>query len=313
MVSAVAVIDIGSNSIKLLIAKRGEGSIVVVHSRSLDARISAGISKAEPELSEDGMATGLDAIRTLLADAKAHHVRKILLVATSAVRDARNGPLFRARVHEETGHEVRILTGDEEARLIGRGLACDPALGDLQNFYVFDLGGGSLECLAFRHRQLVQAASLQLGCVRLTEAFVKDVTRPLGRGARYRIMQHVHDELVRSPFKFDLGDDAVAVGTGGTMATVRAIIGARDGIPFEQTPTQLPVAWLRVMFAHLGRLPLDERRTVPGLPPARADVFPTALVTFVAVADVAGVQGFRHSLYNLRYGLAAEALLGASH
>ena len=167
--SCVAIIDIGSNSIKILVATRTtSGDFAALKTKTLDARISAGISKAKPELSEDGMARGLVAIRELLADAAAFEPAKIVLVATSAVRDATNGAMFRERVKTATGHEIRILTGDEEANLIGRGLTCDPALRGLKDFYVFDLGGGSLECLAFRERKIVQAMSLQLGCVRLT-------------------------------------------------------------------------------------------------------------------------------------------------
>jgi exopolyphosphatase/guanosine-5'-triphosphate,3'-diphosphate pyrophosphatase len=157
---SVAVIDIGSNSIKILVAQRGpDGSVVPLKVRTLDARISAGISASEPRLSLDGMVRGVDAVRTLLADAAAYSPTQTALVATSAVRDALNGAEFRARVQEATGHAIRILSGEQEAALIGRGLTVDPALRGLRDFYVFDLGGGSLECLAFRDRRIEQAPS----------------------------------------------------------------------------------------------------------------------------------------------------------
>ena len=88
----VAVIDIGSNSIKILVAARAAtGLLTSLHNRTIDARISAGISRAEPRLTEEGMARGLEAIASLLADAAAHHPARTILVATSAVRDALNG------------------------------------------------------------------------------------------------------------------------------------------------------------------------------------------------------------------------------
>lgn len=305
----VAVIDIGSNSIKLLIAGRGaDGELTTLLSRTLDARISAGISHAQPMLAEEGMARGLEAIQALLAEAAPFSPASVILVATSAVRDAGNGSEFRARVHAATGHEIRILTGNEEANLIGRGLTCDPALKHLQDFYVFDLGGGSLECLAFRQRQLDHGASLQLGCVRLTEKFVAHPERGLGRAPKYRVMQHVHDELVRGPFKFSLSLGTPAVGTGGTVATARAILGAREQRSFEQTDSFVALTQLRMLLTRMSRMSLEERQHVPGLPAARADIFPTALATLIVLADVAAVNGFRHSLYNLRYGLADEAL-----
>ena len=125
---SVAVIDIGSNSIKVLVAARSvAGGITALTTRTIDARISAGISKADPRLTEEGIARGLDAIGALLKDAAAFSPATTILVATSAVRDAKNGADFRLRVLAATGLTIRILTGDEEAHLIGRGLTCDPA------------------------------------------------------------------------------------------------------------------------------------------------------------------------------------------
>jgi exopolyphosphatase/guanosine-5'-triphosphate,3'-diphosphate pyrophosphatase len=311
--AAVAVIDIGSNSIKVLVAQRAaDGTLAALKYRTIDARISAGISQEQPRLSEEGMARGAAAIRDLLADAAAFAPAKTILVATSAVRDARNGDEFRARVRAATGHEIRILSGDEEANLIGRGLVCDPALVALRDFYVFDLGGGSLECLAFRDRQIRQVASLPLGCVRLTEKFPADKNGIVANGTRAAIAQHTREVLARSAFAFSLPKDSAAVGTGGTLTTVRTILAARDGKPLEQTSATLTVAELREMLAWLGDLPLAERKQVPGLPPARADIFPTALATAIALAEAGGFSAYQNSLYNLRYGVAAAVLGGES-
>lgn len=305
---AVAILDIGSNSIKVLIATRDDaGRIVTLHQRSLDARISAGISAATPRLSDEGIARGLAAIKELLAVAATYTPASTLLVATSAVRDAANGAQFRALVQRETGHAIRILTGEEEANGIGCGLTCDPALGSLRNFYVFDLGGGSLECLAFRERRVVQAASLQLGCVRLTEKFVPDATAPFTADARRAITEHVRAAFAAGDFSFDL-PDAIGVGTGGTVTAIRAIYGARLGKKAEDMPAIVTVAQLRELLDFLSPMPLDVRKRIPGLPPARADVFPAALTTILTVAESAHLAEFHHSFYNLRYGLAAELL-----
>lgn len=306
---AVAVIDIGSNSIKILVATRAaDGRVTALKTRTIDARISAGISKAAPRLSDEGMARGLDAIQSLLADAAPFTPFRTVLVATSAVRDAQNGPDFRARVQAATGHSIRILTGDEEANLIGRGLTCDPALSALTDFYVFDLGGGSLECLAFRDRSITRAVSLQLGCVRLTEKFLADPSAPFPASTGAAIGTHTRATFASAGFAFTLPPTAVAVGTGGTITTVRAILAAKAGLSLEQTDTLVPVAQMRQLLAWLGAMTLAERQIVPGLPPARADVFPTALATVITVAEIGGFTAYRNSLYNLRYGLAAESL-----
>lgn len=305
----VAVIDIGSNSIKVLVAERTAGGPLAARFiRTLDARISAGISRARPLLSDDGIARGVAAVRELAADARREGASRILAVATSAVRDALNGRDFCARIENDAGCRVRILTGEEEANLIGRGLRCDPALAGLSDFSVFDLGGGSLECLAFQGGKVVQAVSLSLGCVRLTERCVSDPTAPFTDEARHRVTELTKEVVAKSGFHAVLPADRVAIGTGGTLTTARAILAARHGRTLEQTDTLLPVPLLQEMLAWIGREPLPARKQVPGLPPARADIFPTALATFLALAECTGIGAYRNSLYNLRWGVADEAL-----
>lgn len=308
---SVAVIDIGSNTIKLLVAARGrDGGLQTLTSETIDARISAGLGRTEPRLSEEGMTRGLAAVRELLAAAAPFAPAQTAIVATSAVRDAANGAEFRERVRAATGHSLRILSGDEEANCIGRGLTSDPALAHLRDFYVFDLGGGSLECLAFRERRITQALSLPLGCVRLTERFVADTAVPFAPEARVAVAEHARRALRESGFRFDLASQD-AVFAGGSMTTARAIDGLTEGKPLSKTAPFVTVATLKRILDRVAVLPLAERRRqIAGLPAARADVFPAALTTVIAVAEVAGVRAFHHSFHNLRYGLAAELLSG---
>lgn len=306
--SPIAVIDIGSNSIKILVAERTNQLLVrSLGTKTIDARISAGISQATPRLTDESMLRGIDAIRALLAFAAPFSPQQTIAVATSAVRDAQNGADFRALVRAKTGLELRILSGDEEANLVGRGLLCDPALATLRDFYVFDLGGGSLECLSFRGRRIAQAASLKLGCVRLTETVVVDASRPLPAGTATDIEDRVGRALVGN-YDFSLPAGTVAVGTGGTITTVRAIIAARAGCALELTDADVAVDQLLLLAAELGALSLADRQRIAGLPATRADVFPVALLTLVALAGLGGFPSYRHSFYNLRFGLAAEAL-----
>ncbi|HYC72754.1 MAG TPA: phosphatase [Opitutaceae bacterium] len=302
----VAVIDIGSNSIKVLVAARDPlGNLRALVNKTLDARIGTGISADQPKLSEEGMTRGLGAIRELLMDIEQYRPAKVALVATSAVRDAANGADFCRKVKAATKHDVRVLSGKEEANAIGRGLTADRALADLEDFYVFDLGGGSLECLSFVDRQVRQAASLQLGCVRLMEKFAPDPGAPFTTETRAAVSAHVLQEIAQGGFRFDI-PAAGGVGVGGTVTTIRAILGAKSGKKAEQMPAVVTTAQVEELLGLLGPLPLDQRKRVPGLPPPRADVFPVALATILAVAEAAGLEEFRHSFYNLRWGVAAE-------
>jgi exopolyphosphatase/guanosine-5'-triphosphate,3'-diphosphate pyrophosphatase len=114
--------------------------------------------------------------------------------------------------------------------------------------------------------------------------------------------------ITQSSFTFSLAPAAVAVGTGGTVTTVRAILGAREGKPFSATDSVVTKTQIRQLLDWLGGLSLAARQQISGLPPARADVFPVALVTLLAIADLGGFEAFQNSVYNLRYGLAAGAL-----
>lgn len=305
----VAIIDVGSNSIKLLVAGAAQsGGVVTAHSKTLDTRISKGISRTPPRLGDEGMKAGLEAILRLRDEAKVFGAQRIEIVATSAVRDAENGGDFAARVTEKTGVKLRILAGEEEARYIGRGLAADPALTHLNDFYVFDLGGGSLECLSFRGRETEQALSLPLGCVRLTERFVPKPALPLAQAQQDEIRNHVRAELGACGFRFALRAPE-AVFAGGTMTTARAIFAAAEGKGLDGVGPRISVAGLGELAQRACSLPQEERpRVLLGLPVSRADVFPAALLTVLAIAETAGNTSFLHSLYNLRYGLAAELL-----
>jgi exopolyphosphatase / guanosine-5'-triphosphate,3'-diphosphate pyrophosphatase len=102
--------------------------------------------------------------------------------------------------------------------------------------------------------------------------------------------------------------DATAIGTGGTVATVRAILGAREDKPIEATSAVVTTLQLQELLDYLAPMTLEQRRRVAGMPPGRADVFPVALATILAIASLGGFTELRHSFHNLRYGLAAQLL-----
>jgi exopolyphosphatase / guanosine-5'-triphosphate,3'-diphosphate pyrophosphatase len=305
----VAVIDIGSNSIKMLVAEGGErGRPVELLSRATEARISRGIGAERPRLEAGAMEAVVAAVSAMAAEARAYGVEATIAVATSAVRDAANGDDFRDRLWAATGLGLRVLSGLEEAALIGRGLATDPALAEASDFDVFDLGGGSMECLALRQRSPEAAVSLPLGCVRMTERFVADPGAPLAEASRLALAQHVRHALLASGFPLPVPPGMPVVGTGGTLATVRAIAAADRGAAPEAGPSAIGVALLRDLLGRVGPLPLSQRKAIAGLPAARADIFPAALVTLLAVAETGRFEQFRFSLRNLRWGVAADYL-----
>jgi exopolyphosphatase/guanosine-5'-triphosphate,3'-diphosphate pyrophosphatase len=303
---SVGVIDIGSNSIKLLVAARGEGAkLVPILQATEETRIGGGISKKVPRLSDASMEAVCHSVRRLKAEAESSGAGLIAVAATSAVRDAVNRDRFVEHLKEATGTELGILTGREEAELIGLGIGCDPDLGWLTDFFVFDLGGGSLEAIKFRGKEIEEVVSLPLGCVRLTERFIKKIEGPFGIGDRMRLEAHVREVMASSRFTFDLPAEAEVVVTGGTAAVVRLI---RETAAPASPSAVLSLKYLEDLLSTLGAIPLPERRKFPGLPPERADVFPTALATLLTVLELGRFDHCRQSEYNLRFGLAARLL-----
>ncbi len=302
-----AVVDVGSNSIKLLVAERGPGGRPVeLLSRTLEVRISSGIGSEVPRLGAAAMERGVAAVSGLLTEARGLLAERVAVVATSAVRDASNGGEFLGLIRAATGVVPRILSGPEEASLIGRGLTTDPSLAALRDFHVYDLGGGSLECLSFRDRAVERAVSLPLGCVRLTEMFVSPAAGPVAAAALSDIGRHVREALVKSGFPMPVPAGFFVVGTGGTLTTVRAMAAARLGVALERADPLIRVSHLRETLAAVGSLDLAARKAVKGLSPERADVFPAALATLIALSELGGFHAFHHSLRNLRWGVAAE-------
>ena len=153
-----------------------------------------------------------------------------------------------------------------------------------------------------------QALSLRLGCVRVTEKFFADPAAPLDQDRCLGLALFVKQELRRAGFRFDLPAPPEVVFTGGTITTIRMVKGARHGVDLAETPATVSVATVLDLLDELAPLDLAARKAIPGMPPARADVFPAALVTVLAVTESAGAERFHHSMHNLRWGVAAELL-----
>jgi exopolyphosphatase/guanosine-5'-triphosphate,3'-diphosphate pyrophosphatase len=308
MSGPVAVIDVGSNSIKLLVAVAGaDQPIEPLFTETIETRISAGISRDMPQLTERAVADGCKTIAELVHLARSYEPRRIEVVATSAVRDALNGQDFIDCVFDKTGIMMRVLSGPEEATYIGQGLACDPQIAGAEDYIQVDLGGGSLELIRFKKARIEQALSLRLGAVRLSERFVIDREAPISRNVETAINAFVHAELAQSDFKFTPKNDTL-VATGGAFVVCRAILAAQKGQTIDQHNPVLKIEELEVLKQQLCALPLRERMAVPHLPASRADIIPTALITILALLHHVGRKSLTHSFYNLRYGVAAELL-----
>lgn len=302
---SVGIIDVGSNTIKLLVAKTGtDCPVEQIDFVVEETRIGEGMTGNPPIIDPDAIRRGSEAIARLVKVGESCDA--LCIVATAAVRDATNKQAFVNAVESLCGHELRILSGDEEAIFISRGIQCDPALADIHSYSLIDLGGGSLECIQISHDTLVSEQSLPIGSVRVASLLLKDRARPLSREDRSAIANHVESTWRKSNFRASSSPSGTCILTGGAakhFATILADSDIKEGLArstFNQKADQICAA------------SLQERIDTFGIPTSRADIFPTAMVTLETSIAYLGCDRLYFSDYNLRFGVAATLLTHGS-
>ena len=299
----VATIDIGTNTVLLLVAEPGsDGCLVAVEEHATITRLGQGVDQTRtlaPEAVERTNAC-LDRYADVV---KRLRVDKTAVVGTSAMRDAGGGDAVRAHVKALFGVEARTISGDEEARLTFRGAVSGlPVDGD-GRVVVFDIGGGSTEVVDGERTTgtIHYARSYDVGSVRLTERHVR--TDPPTEGERAAVMRAARDAFATIP---ESVRGAPVVGIAGTVTTLAAVSLAMvdyDGARVHGLV--LEVSELERVIAKLG-VPLDERKRIAGLDPKRADVIIAGALVALAFLERVGASSLAISDRGVRWGLAEE-------
>lgn len=299
----VGIIDIGSNSIKLLIAEQSAiGTITSILFEVEETRIGEGMTGTPPHIDANAIAEGTQAIARLHDLARTHDLHSLRIVATSAVRDAINRDVFIESVRRTTGFQIEVLSGDQEARMIGKGLRCDPELAHLSNYSLLDLGGGSMECILFKNGVISSSNSLDLGAVRLASKFIFDRYRALAASEAESIRSHVQESFTTASIVANASPSSVAVLTGGTAS----ILATRH----PDSQNRISSQQLHTFRQKVCSYSEPGRVSQMNVPESRADIFPAATTILCAALDHLGCEQLHFSSYNLRYGLAAEMLEG---
>ena len=232
----VAAIDIGSNSIRQIVADVSQnGSIRVVDELKAQPRLGTGLTRTG-SLGVEPMNAAVDTLSRMATLARQLGAEHVEAVATSAVREAANGSEFLERVRAETGLRVRALAGEDEARLTFRSALAHFDLG-VGRYVVMDIGGGSIELALSADGLLDRLISLPFGAIRLTEQFLgaaaQDGGRSLRRGIR-DLRRHVREELrARLPLRDWHG--AQVIGSGGTFTNLGGMYLARQHVDTART------------------------------------------------------------------------------
>ena len=302
---AVAAVDCGSNSTRLLIVD-GDGRTVVRLMRI--TRLSEGVD-ASGSLATDALERTFAVLREYRTRMDQFGATRGLLAATSAVRDASNGAYFLQQAHSITGVEARVLSGNEEAAFTYAGATADLAP-DERPTMVLDIGGGSTE-LALLVEDALVSYSMQLGCVRVTErALGKGIVTPASeRAARAMIEAELDRAFAAVPAFASVVGRVRLVGVAGTVATLAQMDAGlaeydRDTVHHRTLSRAAVTSWRE----RLARETPEERLARPGMVSGREDVLHAGLYVLEAVMARLGVDELLSSENDILDGIAASVL-----
>jgi exopolyphosphatase/guanosine-5'-triphosphate,3'-diphosphate pyrophosphatase len=301
-----AAIDIGSNSVRLKISRLQSGRLKEIHEDREVTRLGAGVFNSGL-LSPEAMTQTVQVLRRFNRAIQEFGTDSVKVVATAAMRDARNSRSFLEWVRSTTGWTIEIISGLEEARLIHLGIVSAGRLG-AASVLLADLGGGSCELTLSRDGQLRHTVSLPLGAVRLTGEFLQH--DPPRKSELKRLERFVAREISRVQDRVKSARVGAVIATSGTAAAlVRAASHLSSNL--ARTGKHRPATYatretMRRLAKQIPRLTLEQRRKVPGIGPRRAEIISAGAVVFAELLDRCHLPGFRYSALGLRDGILAQ-------
>jgi len=302
-------IDIGSNSVRLLVAEALRGGTYRILDEEREPTRLGRSASVEGRLDDESMDRTVAALRTFKEIATGYQVTRLRTIATCAVREARNGPEFCRRVREEVGLEVEVISGEREARLAFTSVQHAFDLSG-RNTIVADIGGGSTE-IVFATGNLIESIfSTPLGAVRLTEQFALGdcCDAPDADRGLERLDDEIAAVLKKRTTK-PLFAPHLLVGCGGTFTTLAELVMA------TRRESNGPVAGYTVSHAEvrhlldrLRKMPLRARRSMPGMTPDRADIIVAGLSIVDALLKRFHVNTLAIHTRGVRDGLLREMI-----
>ena len=306
----VASIDIGTNSVRLLVAERSnQGGLRPLVRLGESCRLGEGL-EATGRIASRAEERTCDTLTRFARRARELDCSDVVVAATNALRSAANGAEVTARLSAAAGYPIRILSGEEEARLVYEavidGLRWEPGQGE---YLVLDIGGGSVEVVRGIGTRVEHWVSLELGCVRLSERFLR--SDPPAPGELAELRAHLGTEWLRHEALLRPTPQAAA-GVGGTITALAALnLGLRRYDAGRVEGHLLPTGDLRRLTESLCGLTTAERQALATVGPGRADILPAGCVLLVSLLEATGLASITASTQGLRYALARLALRSA--
>ena len=298
----VAVVDIGTNSTRLLIADvEPGGSVREVHRESNVTRLGEGVD-AGGHLGDAPMQRVFDVLARFRELIDEHAVQRNVAVLTSAVRDARNGAEFTSRIREDYGLDARTIGGDEEAALTFAGAtSARPHNGTPT--VVVDIGGGSTELVVGCDGEVSFHVSLQAGVVRQSERHLHDdPPRPEQLDRLATEVREIVASAVPAATRRGVQAAIAVAGTATQCASIELALETYD--PARVHGHRLKLATLERMLAQLARLDNEQRKEITGLHPDRASVIVAGIAMLIEVLRAFGLQRVEVSEHDILRGAA---------
>jgi exopolyphosphatase / guanosine-5'-triphosphate,3'-diphosphate pyrophosphatase len=300
----LATFDVGTNTVLMLVSESdGEGKLTAVLERARITRLGKGVDRTGNLDPENSQRT-LDTIAEFAEAARAVGAEKILAVATSALRDAGDGADFIRRVKEQAGVELQVIPGLEEASLSSLAVKRSLNLPAARCLLIADIGGGSTELIRCESGGEIASMSLQLGSVRLTERIIRH--DPPSKEEIEKLTATTDEQLAQLGWVFH---PDVFVGIAGTVTTVAAVaMGMRDYHASRVHGHVLQRDEVAAIVKRLGEVTLAERKKIPGVLEARADVIFAGSLILQCVMQHFDIASVTVSDQGVRWGLAWREL-----
>ena len=296
-----AAVDIGSNSVRLKIARLQAGRLRSILEDREVTRLGEGVFRSG-FLTPESMAETVKVLRRFHRAAQQVVTDSVRVVATSALRDARNSQAFLEWVRSATGWRAEVISGVEEARLIHLGLISSPRI-DRSPTLMIDLGGGSCELTISQRGHIRDAVSLPLGAVRLTDEFLTH--DPARKGELKRLRGFVTREVGRIAARIASARVKNVIATSGTAAALAAVATHLRRNGNHRRPV-VSRAEMNRIAKRLARLPVAERRKIEGIGPRRAEIVVAGAMVYRELLDRLHLSAFRYSPLGLRDGILAQ-------
>lgn len=304
----IALIDLGSNTARLVIYDLLEGGHFIVAHESREA-VRLGEVESDGNLKQTRIMQAINTLKSFKQICVIYGVSRIIAIATAAVRHANNQKTFLSDVFNATGIRFTIVSEEEEAKYVYQGVINTM---EIPRGIIMEIGGGSIKFVYYNRRVILHTKIFDFGAVTLTDMFVKPDVAP--EQCSDAIVDYVRSQLEQVEWLKEIDEDTQLIGVGGSYRNLARIIRKVKKYPLDMVHNyQMAVEDFDYVYNMIKSLDIDKKRKIRGLSSARADVFPAALAVIKAFVDYMSFDKITSSGSGLREGVMFNHCVPQTH